>query len=63
MAILDIKKAFDPSTVSIYEYFQSRGVGFYIPHYQREYSWGLENIDQLLLDIEIGVETLLKHNV
>ena len=60
MAILDIKKAFDPSTVSIYEYFQSRGVGFYIPHYQREYSWGLENIDQLLLDIEIGVETLLK---
>ena len=60
MAQIDIKNAFDPSTVSIYEYFQSRGVGFYIPHYQREYSWGLENIDQLLLDIEIGVETLLK---
>jgi uncharacterized protein with ParB-like and HNH nuclease domain len=60
MAQIDVKNAFDPSTVSIYEYFQSRGVGFYIPHYQREYSWGSENIDQLLLDIEIGVETLLK---
>lgn len=60
MANINIKNAFDPSTVSIYEYFQQMGVGFYIPHYQREYSWGLENIDQLILDIEIGVDTLLK---
>lgn len=59
MANIDIKNAFDPSTVDIYNYFQKRGVGFYIPHYQREYSWGTENIEQLLLDVEIGVEELI----
>lgn len=54
----DIEKAFNPETKSVHTYYQSPGVGFYIPLYQREYSWDNDNIEQLLDDVAQGVDSL-----
>lgn len=56
--MINIEDAFNTENRSVYEYFQSPGVGFYIPLYQREYSWDLDNIDQLLQDIAKGIENV-----
>jgi len=56
--MINIDKAFNTENRSIYEYFQQPGVGFYIPLYQREYSWDSSNIEQLLEDISKGIEEL-----
>lgn len=54
--MLKIDSAFDPSTNSIHSFFQQPGIGYYIPLYQREYSWDSDNIEQLLLDLSKGIE-------
>jgi hypothetical protein len=54
--MLKIDSAFDPSTNSIHSFFQQPGIGYYIPLYQREYSWDSDNIEQLLLDLAKGIE-------
>lgn len=59
--MVDINKAFNPETKSVYAHYQSPGVGFYIPLYQREYSWDSDNIMQLLDDIAKGVENLAEN--
>lgn len=56
--MVDIDKAFNPETKSVHAFYQSPGVGFYIPLYQREYSWDRDNIDQLLDDLSRGVDNL-----
>ena len=58
--MIDFSNAFTPQCESVYDFFQKPGVGFYIPLYQRDYSWDDENIDQLMEDICRGVETLLE---
>ena len=40
------------------EYFQDSGHDFVIPEYQREYSWGQENVEQLFHDLRYGVRRL-----
>ncbi|MDJ1182808.1 DUF262 domain-containing protein [Roseofilum casamattae] len=57
--MFDIAKAFDNSSESVSDFFQRPGVGFYIPLYQRDYSWSKENIDQLMQDICDGVHLLV----
>jgi ribosomal protein S30 len=57
--MVDISKAFGTSSETVSDFFQRPGVGFYIPRYQREYSWDNENVDQLMEDICRGVEALL----
>lgn len=57
--MLDISKAFGTSSETVSAFFQRPGVGYYIPLYQREYSWDKENIDQLIEDICRGVDALL----
>jgi hypothetical protein len=54
--MLKIDSAFDPSTNSVHSFYQQPGVGYYIPLYQREYSWDSDNIEQLLLDISKGID-------
>ena len=50
----------EPKSVS--ELFLSRGtVGFYIPAYQREYSWDENNLNRLLEDICQGICTYTHH--
>ena len=56
----DIDKAFNPETKSIYFYYYSDDVGFYIPLYQRKYSWDRDNIDQLIEDLSTGVGDLVE---
>jgi hypothetical protein len=57
--MFDISTAFDSSSKSVSDFFQTPDVGFYIPLYQREYSWSRENIDQLMEDICNGVDLLV----
>ena len=59
--MINIERAFSTENKSVFEYFQRPGVGFYIPLYQREYSWDDDNIEQFLEDIARGVENLLEN--
>lgn len=56
--MINIEKAFVTENRSVFDFFQQPGMGFYIPLYQREYSWDSDNIDQLLEDISKGIERL-----
>jgi hypothetical protein len=56
---LEIEKAFLTEGRSVYEFFQRPGVGFYIPLYQREYSWDKDNVEQLIEDVEKGVTAMI----
>ena len=60
--MIEIEKAFNPETRSVQTFFQRPGVGFYIPLYQREYSWDSDNVEQLKDDIEKGIENLLEND-
>ena len=57
--MIQIDQAFNPETKSVHSFYQSPGIGFYIPLYQRPYSWDIDNIEQLLDDISKGVENML----
>ncbi|NTU50170.1 MAG: DUF262 domain-containing protein [Desulfobulbaceae bacterium] len=59
MTVVDIKKAFDTSAKNVADFFHTPGVGYYIPLYQREYSWNVENIEKLVEDICKGVNALI----
>ncbi|MEN9251556.1 MAG: DUF262 domain-containing protein, partial [Thermostichales cyanobacterium BF3_bins_165] len=52
---MDISRFFTNKSESVANFFQQPGIGYYIPMYQREYSWDSENIDQLIEDICNGV--------
>ncbi|NJP04387.1 MAG: DUF262 domain-containing protein [Chloroflexaceae bacterium] len=54
-----IANLFNTTTETISDFFRRPGIGYYIPLYQREYSWDRENIDQLMEDVFRGVEALL----
>jgi uncharacterized protein with ParB-like and HNH nuclease domain len=40
------------------DYFQPQGYDFIIPEYQREFSWGKDNVSQLFLDLTNGVSRI-----
>lgn len=56
---MDISRAFQTSSETISYFFTQGGTGYYIPLYQREYSWDDENIEQLMDDICSGVFDIL----
>ncbi len=58
MANINIETAFLTENRSVYNFFNQPGQGLYIPLYQRDYSWDSDNIDQLLEDINRGVERI-----
>jgi hypothetical protein len=58
--MIDISKAFAPTSEPISGFFQQPGVAYYIPLYQREYSWEAENVEQLMEDIFNGVKSLVQ---
>ena len=57
--MVDISQSFGTSSETVSNFFQTPGLAFYIPLYQREYSWDKSNIDQLMEDICQGVISLL----
>lgn len=56
---MDISRVFTNRSEAIVNFFQQPGIGYYIPFYQREYSWDTENIDQLMEDICSGVRDIV----
>lgn len=56
--MIDIATAFAVSSQSIALFFQKPGVGYYIPRYQRPYSWDSDNIERLMEDIFGGVASV-----
>ena len=56
---MDISRVFTNRSESVAGFFQRSGIGYYIPLYQREYSWDTENIDQLMEDICSGVHDVV----
>lgn len=58
MTGLDINRIFRPETTSLQQFFNGRvGATYYIPLYQREYSWTSEDVSQLLDDVIKGVNS------
>jgi Protein of unknown function DUF262/Protein of unknown function (DUF1524) len=57
---MDISRVFTNRSQSVSDFFQQPGMGYYIPLYQREYSWDTENIDQLMEDICSGVNDVVE---
>lgn len=60
MAITPVDNLFGTSTKSIRVFFSEGNSAFYIPFYQREYSWGEGNIEQLIEDLSGGVAHLVE---
>jgi len=57
---MDISRVFANKSEAVGNFFQQPGIGYYIPLYQREYSWDEENIDQLIEDICNGVNDIVE---
>ena len=60
--MINVNHAFTTTGETISELFNRPGQGFYIPLYQRPYSWDQENVDQLTEDITDGVEEALRND-
>ena len=60
MSKLDLNSAYNSSGESVHDLFDKREEGFYVPLYQREYTWEEENINQLFEDIVVGVRDLVE---
>lgn len=58
-----MSQSFTHSADSLQSFFSQPGRGFYIPYYQRNYSWDDENAEKLVTDIFSGIKrTLTKTN-
>ncbi|MDW6092166.1 DUF262 domain-containing HNH endonuclease family protein [Vibrio rhizosphaerae] len=58
-----LDKVFSADPKSVFELFLSKGTaGFYIPAYQRHYSWDDSNIQRLIEDMCNGISTFFVHD-
>lgn len=58
-----MSRSFTHSADSLHSFFSQPGRGFYIPYYQRNYSWDEDNATKLVFDIFSGIKrTLTKPN-
>ena len=57
MATLNIENSFLTENRSVLNFLNQSGQGLYIPLYQREYSWDSENIEQLLEEEQISLDS------
>ena len=60
--MINVDHAFTTTGETVSELFNRPGQGFYIPLYQRPYSWGRENVDQLTEDITDGVDEMIRND-
>ena len=58
MSDLDLDKEYNPVGESVHDLFDSKEEGFFVPLYQREYTWEEDNINQLFEDIIFGIREL-----
>ncbi|WP_041490425.1 DUF262 domain-containing protein [Burkholderia cepacia] len=54
-----MSQSFTHSADSLQSFFSQPGRGFYIPYYQRNYSWDEENAEKLVTDIFSGIKRTL----
>lgn len=55
MAEINLHKEYDSSGESVQDLFDGTGEGFFVPLYQREYTWEEDNINQLFDDLVSAV--------
>lgn len=58
MADIDLHKEYNSSGESVQDLFDSTEEGFFVPLYQREYTWEEDNINQLFDDLVLGTRDL-----
>lgn len=56
---MQMRDYFNADPKSTWELFIEPGVGFYIPAYQREYSWDESNVERIFEDVVHGIQMLL----
>ncbi|MBF6596092.1 MAG: DUF262 domain-containing protein [Thermaceae bacterium] len=59
MSSVDVTRSFPTQSYPVADYFVRPGAAFYIPLYQREYSWDNDNVEQLVDDVFRGVSALI----
>jgi uncharacterized protein with ParB-like and HNH nuclease domain len=58
-----VAQPFKHDAASLHDFFSQGGRGFYVPYYQRNYSWDEENATKLIEDIFSSIKrTLTKPN-
>ncbi|MCS1408247.1 MAG: hypothetical protein M2R45_01420 [Verrucomicrobia subdivision 3 bacterium] len=62
MTDMNFRKEYNSSGKSIENLFGREEQGFFIPPYQREYTWEEENINQLFDDLVLGVRELSEND-
>src|ERR1051326_6937960 len=58
MPDIDLHSAYDSEGGSVQDLFGSEGEGFFVPLYQREYTWEEDNINQLFEDLLQGIREI-----
>ena len=58
MADIDLHKEYNSSGESVQDLFDRTEEGFFVPIYQREYTWEEDNINQLFDDLVLGTREL-----
>ena len=58
MSNIDLHKEYNSSGESIHDLFSVVGEGFFVPLFQREYTWEEDNINQLFEDLVLGIREL-----
>ncbi len=62
MPDIDLHKSYNSLGESIHDLFDRTEEGFFVPLYQREYTWEEENINQLFDDLVLGIRELASEN-
>ena len=62
MADIDLHKEYNSSGESVQDLFDSTEEGFFVPRYQREYTWEEDNINQLFDDLVLGARELSEND-
>lgn len=58
---MDIKEVFDARPASVQDILNRNGTCFYIPAYQRPYTWDKNHLDDLISDITHGLSLLIRN--
>jgi hypothetical protein len=58
MPDIDLHNAYDSTGESVHDLFDKTEEGFFVPLYQREYTWEEDNVNQLFDDLLQGIQEL-----
>ena len=58
MPDIDLHNSYNSSSLSVHDFFGRQEEGFFVPIYQRDYTWEEENINRLFEDLHHGIGEL-----